>query len=137
MLGNQDPAPLSGFVALKLDPDETIRRYVRVRPADDGKAPFVAPSFPWAIVRQLPDKRGILQETPEELLIKFHGEPKNTTGFNFDVRTILSVADGEGWRINSPLKGQIVLLGGDYAAQDEHKTPVGWMLGVEVMAQII
>jgi CHASE2 domain-containing sensor protein len=137
VLGNQDPPPLSGFVTLKLDPDETIRRYVRVTKADDGKAEFLAASFPWAIVRQLPNKSGALLENNEELLIKFQGEPKDTTGFNFDAETVLKVADGEGWRINGPLKGHIVLLGGDYTAQDEHKTPVGCMLGVEVMAQII
>src|ERR1051325_3847275 len=122
VLGNQYPAPLSGFVAFKLDSDETIRRYVRIRQASDGKAEFLAPSFPWAIVSQLPDKRRTLQEIEEELLIKFQGEPKNTPGFNFDVQTVLKVADGEGWRTNGPLSGQIVLLGGDYAAQDEHKT---------------
>lgn len=137
VLGNQYPEPSSGFVAFELDPDDTIRRYVRVRPANDGKADFLAPSFPWAIVRQLPNKRGTLQETQEELLIKFHGEPKHTTGFNFDMETVLDASEGEGWRINGPLTDQIVLLGGDYGVQDEHKTPVGWMLGVEVMAQII
>ncbi len=137
VLGNQVPSPLSGFVAFKLDSDETIRRYVRVRKADDGKAEFVALSFPWAIMSQLPDKSGDLQENDEERLIKFQGEPKDTTGFNFEVEALFKVADGEGWRINGPVTGKIVLLGGDYAAQDEHKTPVGYMLGVEVMAQII
>ena len=32
---------------------------------------------------------------------------------------------------------RIVLVGGDYAAQDEHDTPAGWMLGTAILAQVV
>lgn len=30
-----------------------------------------------------------------------------------------------------------MILGGDYAVQDEHDTPVGWMTGSQILASII
>jgi CHASE2 domain-containing sensor protein len=35
------------------------------------------------------------------------------------------------------MTGKMVILGGDYAVQDEHDTPLGWRLGVEILAQTI
>ena len=41
------------------------------------------------------------------------------------------------WSGANPLENKMVILGGDYAAQDEHDTPVGWMTGTELLASII
>lgn len=49
-------------------------------------------------------------------------------------------ARGEGEREEyRPLKGKIVLVGGTYSsyARDEHRTPLGMMAGVEVIAQVL
>jgi CHASE2 domain-containing sensor protein len=35
------------------------------------------------------------------------------------------------------IKNKIVLLGGAYKASDEHDTPFGWMLGVDILAHTI
>ena len=71
------------------------------------------------------------------MLIDFRGGTRNTFRYNLDAQRVLSESGGKGWITEGPLKGKIVLLGGDYAVQDEHRTPLGWMLGVEVIAQIV
>jgi len=44
----------------------------------------------------------------------------------------------ETWSTHGPLTGKIVLLGGSYhAARDEHRTPLGTVYGVDLMAQAI
>ena len=50
---------------------------------------------------------------------------------------MLDLADGAGWQTDGPIKDKIVLIGGAYTASDEHETPLGWMLGVEVLAYAI
>jgi len=132
VLGSQEQP--SGLIVLKLDPDAAVRRYQRL--FSTKKAPF--PSFAWQVLKQKPDPRiAKLPEDSEERFIKFANYPDNTHPISLPASQVLSVSEEEGWKTNSPLRDKIVLLGGDYAAQDEHNTPVGWMLGVEVWAHVI
>jgi CHASE2 domain-containing sensor protein len=132
VLGSQQQP--SGLIILKLDPDGAVRRYQRIFSAK--KIPF--PSLAWQVLKRKPDPRiANLPEDAKERFIKFASYPNNTHPISLPASQVLSMADEEGWKTDGPLKDKIVLLGGDYAAQDEHNTPVGWMLGVEVWAHVI
>jgi len=135
VLGGKEPTPPSGLITLKEDVDGVVRRYQRVYAAKQGS---VFPSFPWAVVKQLANERvGNLRETEEELFINFAAGPKDSFRVGLPASHVLSLADSQGWQEESPIKDKIVLLAGDYAVQDEHKTPLGWMLGAEVLAHVI
>jgi CHASE2 domain-containing sensor protein len=139
-------------VNLRIDSDDIVRRYTRFCRADQG----YVPSFTQAVLAQVTGRKAppTNEHDSEEVLIDFRGgstatsrfnpdvngvlsesTPANAFRFNLDVHTVLSESAGEGWVADGPLKDKIVLLGGDYAVQDEHRTPLGWMLGVEVLAQ--
>jgi CHASE2 domain-containing sensor protein len=134
VLGKHLPPLHSGLIVFKLDPDETIRRYTRLCDTDEGRLH----SFPWAVAKELPNyKSAKLKESNEELLIKFRGTSRSNHRWGLSASQILRLSEGQGWQNGSPIKDKVVLLGGEYYAQDEHKTPLGWISGVEVLAQII
>lgn len=133
VLGRKNSATLSGPVVLKLDSDGAVRHYTRLIATQKEDLP----SFTWAVVSEyLPDKK-TLNASKDELLIRFAGDPKGSHRVRLTASRVLDISDGQGWQSNSPIKDKIVLLGGAYAASDEHATPVGWMLGVEVLAYSI
>ena len=78
-----------------------------------------------------------MQESQDELLIRFTGDPKNPHRFDLPASEILRLSDDERWPSNGIIKDKIVLLGGNYAGTDEHETPLGWMVGVELLAEIV
>lgn len=130
VLGGREPQPPAGVVVLMKDDDGVVRRYTRLCRTDKG----VVPSLPWAVVKQLSDGRTkALKESDEELLVEY----VRSNRVNFPADVILDHAADEGYQTDGPLKDKIVILGGDYAAQDEHDTPLGWSLGSEVLAQMI
>lgn len=131
LMGGQEPNPLFGLVILQLDPDGAIRRYPRL--CDTSREPM--PSFPWAVFTAFdPGTAAKLPATRDDLFIKFAGDREGSHRQHFTASRILSLADGPGWQTDSPIKDKVVLLGGAYSAADEHDTPLGWMLGVEVLA---
>jgi len=129
-LGGQQTNVPSGLVVLRLDADGAIRRYPRICETNLGPLP----SFPWAIAKEFDTSIAGRPQTASDLFIRFAGDRKGSHRVHFTAARILSLADGPGWQSGSPIKDKIVLLGGAYAAEDEHDTPLGWMLGVEVMA---
>jgi CHASE2 domain-containing sensor protein len=134
ILGGCDSAVPSGLMVLREDEDGVVRRYQRIFPTPNG--PF--PSFPQAIVKQLREKDASkLPENDSEMLIGFVANTGTPFRVNMPASDVLRSANDPGWQKDSVLKDKIVLLGGDYAVQDEHNTPVGWMLGVEVLAQVV
>lgn len=134
ILGGRDSAVPSGLMVLREDGDGIVRRYQRTFPTMDG--PF--PSFPWAVVKQLGERdTSRLPETDSEMLIGFIPSAEISSRVNIPASQVLRSANDPGWQQNSIIRDKIVLLGGDYAVQDEHNTPVGWMLGVEVLAQAV
>ncbi len=129
-LGGQQTNGPSGLVVLRLDADGAIRRYPRICETNLGPQP----SFPWAVAREFDPAVAGRPQSPTDLFIKFAGDRHGSHRVHFTASRILSLADGPGWQTTSPIKDKVVLLGGAYAAEDEHDTPLGWMLGVEVLA---
>jgi CHASE2 domain-containing sensor protein len=133
ILGGQEPPATSGLVVLRLDADTAIRRYTRMCETEHGPVP----SFAWAVAKQFSGKDGAQSVGEEELFIKFAGDREGSHRQHFTAAQVMSLSDGLGWQTDSPVKDKIVLLGGAYSASDEHETPLGWMLGVEVLAYAI
>ncbi len=133
VLGGKTP-PYSGVISFKVDSDKTLRSYTNYVNTPSG----LFPTFPQAVVSALVSENTMKAGKPyEELLIKFSGGTNTPTRYKLPVSMVLGLAEGEGWKEDGPLKNRIVLLGGDYNVTDEHLTPIGWMLGVEVLANIV
>ena len=134
LLGGQQSNEKYGVVVMRLDSDGAIRRYPRV--CETNKGP--QPSFPWVVASEFdPHGSGQHSAITDRLFIKFAGDNRGSHRQHFTASRILSLADGPGWQTDSPIKDKIVLLGGAYGSEDEHDTPLGWMLGVEVLAYAI
>ena len=133
VLGGQSP-PYSGVISFKVDPDKTLRSYTDYVNTSAGSFP----TFPRAVVSALANDNTLRAgKTYEELLIKFSRGTNAPNRYKLPASMVLNLSEGEGWMTEGPLTGRIVLLGGDYNASDEHLTPLGWMLGVEVLANIV
>lgn len=132
VLGGTNPAPSSGLMTLRLDSDKVVRRYRRFYETDKG----AFSSFAQALVKAYRPAMA-LAESQDEMLIQFVGDPKHSYRFDLPVSEILRLADDVHWPDNDILKDKIVLLGADYAGEDEHSTPLGRMKGVDVQAQIM
>jgi len=133
VLGGREPAPASGLIVLHEDSDGILRRYQRLFKTGQG----TVPSFSWAVLKESNNAPSNLPENEEELFINFTGNPRVLKRYSLPASQVLEMSGGEGWQTDSPIKDKIVLLGGDYAVQDEHNTPLGWMLGVDVQASVI
>ena len=134
LLGGQPVNTKSGIVVMRLDSDGAIRRYPRV--CETNKGP--QPSFPWVVASEFdPGGAGKHSFSEDNLFIKFAGDNTGSHRLHFTASRVLSLADGPGWQNDSPIKDKIVLLGGAYGSEDEHDTPLGWMLGVEVLAYAV
>jgi CHASE2 domain-containing sensor protein len=146
VLGGRDPArnlDMVGIAQLPLDSDGIVRRYHRHFPIEGGGK---ADSFPWAVVQAACAKphpmegcdavKKDIASSKRGLVLNFAGERFNFTPLA--ARFLLQAAEQPGWKTTSPLRDQIVLLGGFYrAARDMQVTPVGPMQGVQLMAQAI
>lgn len=135
-LGGNNPYSRCGLVTLKVDSDGVIRRYTRWYDTDAGPMP----SLPWAVLREFGKSDGHAAEPSnlnEDLLINYAGAPKYSSVVEVKASQILEMSHQGNWAENNLLRDKMVLLGGDYAVQDEHETPIGWMIGVEVLASVI
>lgn len=135
LLGQRDSSQPFGLVTLKLDQDGAIRRYVRWYDADVGPVP----SLPWQMVQIFRTGQTATVEANRsavELFIDYPGPAKFKHFYQPSASWVIERSK-DGWAEDNFLKGKMVLLGGDYASQDEHDTPVGWMLGTQVLASII
>jgi CHASE2 domain-containing sensor protein len=136
-LGGYNPCPQSGLVTLKLDPDGAVRRYTRWYSTDAGDYP----SFPVAILRQIRNEKcgdpAPLADLDADRFIDFASAAKFSQLVSPPASQIVEMSGQESWANSDILKDKIVILGGDYSVQDEHDTPVGWMLGAEILASII
>src|ERR1700752_2198293 len=133
-LGGQQTAAKFGVVVMRLSADGAIRRYPRTCETNKGSQP----SFAWAVAKEFdPEGVGKRPPTKDGLFIKFAGDNEGSHRLHFTASRLLSLADGPGWLSDSPIKDKVVLLGGAYASEDEHDTPLGWMLGVEALAYAV
>jgi CHASE2 domain-containing sensor protein len=148
VLGGQNPERNLDGVAIAQFPTDTdgiVRRYHRTLPVESG---VMADSLPWAVAKAAcPDPASVkgckaIQKAEETrqanseraLILNFAGER-----FSFkplSASKVLQAMYLPGWKTDSPLRGQIVLVGGIYhAARDIEVTPVGQMFGVQLVAQ--
>jgi CHASE2 domain-containing sensor protein len=146
--GHQAVGRLEGLAVLPMDSDGIIRRHRRQFEEHtlNGKP---LDSLHWAISKAYCSGRPsgesqacseIMHEedcAEEDLLLNFSGDR-----FSFDrvsAESVLKAARGPNWGgPESPFHGDIVLLGGLYSeARDTHRTPLGEMAGVELLALAI
>jgi CHASE2 domain-containing sensor protein len=130
-----------GIAALPQDSDGIVRRHLREFRTEKG----TVPSFPWQVI-QTASNLGISEfraaslegegHNTKGLLLNFSGERYNLAPLS--VGFVLQGAQGEDWKLRGPFKNKVVILGGSYrAARDTYVTPVGMMLGVQLMAQAV
>lgn len=117
-----------GAAVLQADNDRIVRRYSRMVDTDEGQTPTLA----FAAIRALQEARAASTET-KALLVRWraagHSELQRPS-----LRAALKlIADPK----TNPFRDTILIVGGAYDASDEHLTPVGWLRGTEVVAQII
>lgn len=137
VLGKKPPTVPFGLVTLRLDSDGAIRRYTRFYDTGAGTA---ASSLPWAMLKKFRDDNSSLPAAPdfkEEFLINYPGPPESTYFFWIPVSKLYEMSAQGGLGKGNLFEGKMVILGGDYSAQDEHDTPVGWMTGPQILASII
>jgi CHASE2 domain-containing sensor protein len=136
VLGRNPPIVPNGLVTLKRDSDGAIRRYVRYYNTTAG----TSISLSLAVVKKFGGDESPLPASPdfeEEFLINYPG-PAQSRYFIWWPVSMLEEISVKGKLVEDNfLRNKIVILGGDYAVQDEHDTPVGWMTGAQVLASII
>lgn len=132
-----DPANNSTGVALLIDDEDNVtRRYRRLIPTTAGDLP----SFPWAVItafwkKDEHEKLDKLQGSTDDLLIMYFGDRSGSHRLRLRASKVLELS--RNWPANSPIGKKIVLLGGSYLDLDRHDTPLGWMSGLNVMANVI
>jgi hypothetical protein len=136
VLGKDTPLAPYGLVTLKLDSDGTIRRYARFYDTNVG----TAPSLPAEVLKKFRGDEGRPPAAPdfkEEFLINYPGPAESEYFQRPTVSQLYEMASYGKWGEGNLFENNMVILGGDYAVQDEHDTPVGWMTGSQILASII
>jgi len=125
----------TGIPFLLRDNDGVVRFYAR-----HTRVPHGLPSLPWEVVKTYSKvqahKEACRAEDPSdhEPRLIHYSNPSKVSRSRLSAESVLALKSTE----NSPFKGKIVLLGGDYLGLDRHETPMSReMLGVEVLANII
>lgn len=149
VLGGQDPAlnDHSGIPALLDDPhDKVTRAYSRCVETKAGRLP----SFAIAVVTAYASARQGASPPPtvdcdadpvaatEPMLIRFFPHGSRTTFSASEIKRLSAPLSegGQAQRV-ADLADKIVLLGGSYGDHDRHETPIGTLVGVEVLANVI
>lgn len=136
VLGRDVPLAPYGLVTLKLDSDGAIRRYTRYYDTNIG----TALSLPLAVLKKFDGDESHAPAAPdfeEEFLINYPGPAESRYFQQPTVSQLYQMASYDKWGKDNLFKNNVVILGGDYAVQDEHDTPVGWMTGSQILASII
>jgi hypothetical protein len=117
-----------GLSLLPTDSRDVVRTYQRKFQTEKGE--FY--SLPWAIVRNVKQQSS---REDGQFLLDF---PVDVSRFQRTTASaVMSASSGHAWP-SGILNNKIVLLGGSYSAnRDRHKTPIGEMHGIEIMAEII
>jgi CHASE2 domain-containing sensor protein len=140
ILGGQrdiDPVTNSSGLPLLIDDseDKVTRRYRRSIPTQKGVLPSLPSALAKAYLRNNPDNLAKLEDSQQDLLIRFSGNPEGSHRLHFSARKVAELS--KDWPQASPIRGKIVLLGGSYLQQDRHETPIGQMTGLAVMANVV
>jgi CHASE2 domain-containing sensor protein len=151
VFGGADPQPFSALGLFPIDSnDQIVRRYNRTLPTTEGEKE----TLPWALVKmfcshqtdptdttlhdvcqRLEDPVAEHQESP--LIVAF-SEKNHLNTRQISAGDLLAQEGKEGWKKNSPLKGQIALIGGTFReSADWYETPFGRLPGAELIAQAV
>lgn len=136
VLGRDSPLVPSGLVTFPLDSGGAVRSYVRFYDTNVGSAPSLAEE----VLKKYSGSERRPPDAPdfkEELLINYPGSAESEYFFRVPVRQLYEMSDQGRLGKGTFFENKIVILGGDYAVQDEHDTPVGWMTGSQILASII
>lgn len=142
--------------------DHIVRRYERMIDTVEGKLPSLA----WAIYKEgerlkkeNPNQKCVgisfpaLDENDPPRFIGYSRSFEGGSGelndaeedskviegigrFKIPASHILNFAESDNWN-KELIKDKIVLIGGSYLGEDRHETPLGEMLGVEILANVI
>ena len=130
----------SGIPILIDDPEDgTTRRFQRYFGTDNG----LFPSFTTALTSAYAKEKNLASLgsqvatfSDQELLIRYSGDQQGSHRIQLSASKLHELS--QNWRPDaSPIEGRIVLLGGAYLGQDQHKTPIGQISGVEILANVI
>jgi hypothetical protein len=146
LLGQSNPDVLSGLAVAPVMPDWSVRTIPACYEYDEGRVmPTMIAALASAAGQPLADCYG-KEKSLEVGAYRVHYRFDRFTLGDFTPQTLDRAAlercqRGEGeWAdsavSNHPLKGRVVLLGGEYDAQDWHPTPYGLKPGVEVQASL-
>jgi CHASE2 domain-containing sensor protein len=146
VLDGVEPQPPTALAFFPIDDDRMVRRYSRMLPTVDGEKI----SLPWALVRtfcsvspgnhhpavcQHIDDSANEEESP--IILRFSaGRHINTR--RISANDLLALENSDGWKTNSPIKGQIAIIGGVFnESPDWYETPFGRLPGAELVAQAV
>jgi CHASE2 domain-containing sensor protein len=140
ILGGREDIDLtknSSGIPLLLDDaeDKVTRRYRRSIKTTAGDLPSFSSAIVAAYLRQQPQRLARLKDASRDLIIRFASDPTGSRRLRFSAAKVAQLSSR--WPEASPIRDKIVLLGGSYLGEDRHDTPVGRMLGVEVMANVV
>jgi CHASE2 domain-containing sensor protein len=136
VLGRYD-AKLIDFsgVAILIDDseDKVTRRYTRRIQTKAG----AVPTFAFAVAQRYLFFKGAkrLPEHSEPMFIEFRGDRRGSHRDKSSATLVLSNYQSQEWK--DRVRDKIVLVGGSYLDQDRHYTPLGTMVGVDILANVI
>ena len=129
-VGGADALISAGLTLASEDQDGVVRRYRRSYEiqSDDASDGVVAKQF----LQSMPAK---VAGTPDfgdtdEILIDFRGRER----LQYSATSLLS---NNGSEIRKQLRDKIVLIGNVFDSRDEHRTPLGWQYGVQILADAV
>jgi CHASE2 domain-containing sensor protein len=114
--------------------DKVTRRYRRVIETTEGPLD----SFVWAVVQAFRGERTPpTKDATRDLFIRYYDDREGGAGFRLSASQVMKMAKDRRLPDDNPFRDKIVLLGGAYAGEDLHDTPVGRRNGVDILAQAI
>ncbi|MET0400234.1 MAG: CHASE2 domain-containing protein [Longimicrobiaceae bacterium] len=129
--GSGRPRAFAGVAGLAADADGALRRYTRNVRTREGTIPTFGTAALLAFGHLVEVNGG---SGDAQRLIDYRGTaPQKVTA-----SWVLANAESEGYQADGLFRGKIVLIGGTHSfSGDWHQTPLGWMPGVEVWAQVL
>jgi len=138
VLGGRDHSYTERFSGLTLliddAEDKVTRRYRRVIETSRGGLN----SFVWAVAKEFqPSRARRVEPSTQDLFIRYYDDRAGGPGFRLNASQVMAMTKDGKLPPDNPFRDKIVLIGGAYAGQDVHDTPVGRRHGVDILAQAI